>query len=61
MKVEEIRELQRQSGLTQEKFANLVGCSWSTISRWVRGISKPEGLYAKRLELIKKQQKRKKC
>jgi putative transcriptional regulator len=39
----EVRSLRKQFGLTQEKFAHLVGISVGTLRNWEQGRRKPEG------------------
>jgi putative transcriptional regulator len=39
----EVRELREQFGLSQEKFARLVGISVATLRNWEQGRRKPEG------------------
>lgn len=38
-----VRELREQFGLSQEKFARLVGISVATLRNWEQGRRKPEG------------------
>lgn len=39
----EVRALREQFGLSQDKFANLVGISVGTLRNWEQGRRKPEG------------------
>ena len=39
----EVRALREQYGLSQDKFANLVGISVGTLRNWEQGRRKPEG------------------
>lgn len=39
----EVRALRQQFGLTQDKFAHLVGISVGTLRNWEQGRRKPEG------------------
>jgi len=39
----EVRSLRKQFGLTQDKFAHLVGISVGTLRNWEQGRRKPEG------------------
>lgn len=32
-----VRQIQRQTGLSQNKTAELIGVSWMTVSLWLRG------------------------
>ncbi len=45
-----IRELRRETMLTQEQFAAVLGFSYPTISRWENGIAKPSPLAIKKIE-----------
>ncbi|NEP02862.1 MAG: helix-turn-helix transcriptional regulator [Symploca sp. SIO2E9] len=45
-----IRELRKESGLTQEKFAALLGVTYPTISRWENGRAQPSPLAMEKLE-----------
>lgn len=45
-----IREIRNASGLTQEKFAALLGVTYPTISRWENGRAKPSPLAMEKLE-----------
>ena len=38
-----VQEIRRQYGLTQDKFAKLLGISVSTLRNWEQGRRKPEG------------------
>jgi len=44
-----IRELRKQTGLTQEKFAAKLGVTFPTINRWENGRSKPSPLAMQRI------------
>jgi len=49
-----IKEFRQQFGLTQEKLAQKLGVSFTTINRWERGKSEPSPLALEKLEnLIK--------
>lgn len=39
----DVKEIRKGLGLTQEKFAELVGVRQNTISRWEKGIREPKG------------------
>ena len=39
-----------EEGLSQEKFAHLLGISFVTLNRWENGHSNPRGLQKKRVE-----------
>lgn len=47
---EQIRELRRSLGLSQEAFAQHLGVSVSSVRDWEQKRRKPRGLYAKVLE-----------
>lgn len=47
-----VRELRKQMGLTQEKFAAKAGVTFPTINRWENGRSKPSPLAMERLEAL---------
>ena len=53
MKPEEIRELRKKLGLTQEEFARLLGVGYTTINRWENGKSEPRGQALEVLEKLK--------
>ena len=39
----EVRKVRKQYGLSQDKFANLMGISVATLRNWEQGRRKPEG------------------
>lgn len=39
---ENIKSLRKAKGLTQEEFANSIGVSFQTVSKWERGDSYPD-------------------
>ena len=45
-----IRELRRETMLTQEEFAAVLGFTYPTISRWEKGLVKPSPLAIKKIE-----------
>ena len=45
-----VRELRQLLDLTQEEFANSLEVSFSTISRWERGVAKPSSATSKLIE-----------
>lgn len=51
----EIRLLRHFLGLTQQQFADLIGCGVLTINRWEKGKFKPLSIYLKKIEELKKQ------
>lgn len=46
-----VREIRLSSGLTQQKFGDVLGFSYPTISRWENGISTPSDLAIHKIEL----------
>lgn len=46
------KELRLKLGLSQEKFAQKLGVSISSVSRWERGISRPSQLAERRLNRL---------
>lgn len=46
-----IREIRLSSGLTQQKFGDVLGFSYPTISRWENGLSTPSDLAIHKIEL----------
>lgn len=53
MKSDEIVKMRSELGITQEKFAHLLGTSFSTVNRWENGKSKPSRLYVRELKELK--------
>src|SRR5205814_7514607 len=49
---ERVRRLRQKLGLTQERLAQLLGVSWTTVNRWEAGASAPIGMAAKLLNLL---------
>ena len=47
-----IREIRNRLGLTQERFAQRLGVSFVTVSRWERGKSKPIPAFRKQIEAM---------
>ncbi len=58
MTPEEIKALRVGLGLTQERFAALLGISFSTVNRWEKGVSKPSSLAIHRMKEIEKEEKK---
>ncbi len=52
MRPERIRHLRKSLGLSQEKFAQLLGVSWTTVNRWEAGHSGPTGMAMRILMLL---------
>jgi len=50
MTAEEIRQLRRRAGLTQEDFAHAIGVRAREIGRWEKGTSSPAPMARKRLK-----------
>ncbi len=40
----QIAQLRKKLGLTQERFANLLGCTVGSVNRWEKGKTKPSPL-----------------
>jgi DNA-binding XRE family transcriptional regulator len=55
MQPDRIRELRKALGFSQEKLAQLLGVSWTTIHRWEKeGATGPSGTAARTLILLEK-------
>lgn len=50
-----VKFLRRELGLTQEKFANEVGVTFSTINQWENGRRKPQPFLLNRLVQMKEE------
>ena len=50
-----VKELRARLGLSQERFARLVGVSFQSVRRWEAGTSRPLPILALRLEELKRQ------
>jgi HSP20 family protein len=50
-----VKELRARLGLSQERFAQLLGVSFQSVRRWEVGISRPMPLIALRLEELRRQ------
>jgi DNA-binding transcriptional regulator YiaG len=48
----EIRELRKRLGLTQEEFAHAVAVTFSTVNRWENGHAKPSKLARRAIEAL---------
>jgi DNA-binding transcriptional regulator YiaG len=53
MKPEEIKALRMAIGVSQEKFASLLGTTVVTINRWENGKTKPSRLYVRELKEVR--------
>ncbi len=49
-----IRSLRQRLGLTQERLANMLGVTWTTVNRWEAGSSSPTGMPARLLILLER-------
>jgi len=59
---EDIKDLRQSMGMTQEQFAEHLGTTLETVSRWENGHTKPLRIYRLKLqELMKKQHKESTC
>ncbi|BAU49568.1 helicase [Sulfurifustis variabilis] len=52
MKAEQIRELRKSMGLTQQQFAELLGVSFVTLNRWENGQFKPSAMALSKLQAL---------
>ncbi len=52
MSGDEIRNLRKQLGLTQEEFAHAVAVTFSTVNRWENGHAKPSKLARRAIEAL---------
>jgi DNA-binding transcriptional regulator YiaG len=59
MTPEQIKRLMKRLGFTQQQFADAIGAHRVTIADWVRGASKPTGLYLKALRKLEEQARKK--
>ena len=57
MNAEEIKNLRVSMRLTQEKFASVVGVSFTTLNRWEQGKARPMPLAREKLEKMAKKGK----
>src|SRR2546425_5491601 len=51
---ERVRRLRQKLNLTQERLAQLLGVSWTTVNRWEAGASSPTGMAARLLILLER-------
>ena len=54
MRPDRIRELRKALGFSQEKLAQFLGVSWTTIHRWEAGATGPSGTALRTLNLLEK-------
>lgn len=52
MKPEEIEEFIKALGVSQEKFARMLGTTVNSVNRWVNGKAKPSRLYIKEIRTL---------
>lgn len=52
MSGDEIRNLRKRLGLTQEEFAHAVAVTFSTVNRWENGHAKPSKLARRAIEAL---------
>lgn len=50
MKPEEVTEIRSKLGVTQEKFAQMLGTTVSTVNKWENGKAKPSRMSIKELK-----------
>lgn len=55
---EEVRQLRKSLGMTQEGFAHMIGVTFATVNRWERGKSVPQELASKELSRLQAKVKR---
>lgn len=54
MNAQEIKEIRVKMGVSQERFAQMIGVSFGTINRWERGSSKPSPLALEKIKSLTK-------
>ena len=52
MTKEEIIEIRKSLGITQEQFAALMGCSFTSVNRWEMGHASPSRLYEREIRTL---------
>ncbi len=50
MTAEEITEFRKSLGVSQDKFAHMLGTTTNTVNRWERGHAKASRLYVKEIK-----------
>lgn len=55
MNAEEIQGIRMSIGVSQERFANLLGTTVVTVNRWENGRVKPSRLYIKEIKELRNQ------
>ncbi len=53
MKPDEIEQIRRELGVSQERFAYLLGTTTCTVNRWENGKAKPSRLYVRELKELR--------
>lgn len=54
---DEIKKMRAELHLSQEKLAQLLGVSYTTLNRWENGLAKPSPLAIDKLQQLSKQMK----
>ncbi len=54
----EIKEIRSKLGVTQERFAQMIGVTFGTINRWERGVVKPSPLALEKIKALANQPKK---
>jgi DNA-binding transcriptional regulator YiaG len=58
MNFEEIKEIRKKLGLSQEALAQILGVSFQTINRWERRLFKPSRLAAEKIKQFIEREKK---
>jgi len=53
MSPEEIKEIRAKLGVSQEKFASILGTTCTSVNRWENGKARPSRLYVKEIKNAK--------
>ena len=61
MKPEEIRDIRQGMGVSQEKFAQLLGTTVVSVNRWENGRAKPSRLYIREIKTLEANRGSYKC
>ena len=61
MSPNEIIEIRKVLGLTQQKMGDLIGARQHTVTRWETGLHKPTGAYLKALIVLSKKAMKKRA
>lgn len=54
MNAQEIKDIRIKLGVSQERFAHMIGVSFGTVSRWERGGAKPSHLALEKIKSLLK-------